>query len=186
MNQDEATRAVNELFETLAPFLMRYALRGTRSAETAEDLVQEVFMALYRDLRNGKHIDDLRAWTIGAVRNQVRKCARSSRLHCEDLLAPEAFDMMPGQAWVVESPDVDTDFGPEALRVLTRREEEVVLLRLQSMKYREIGQQLGISSKSVCTLLARAVKKLQLFCQSKPTGGKLRTFDEREVPNALQ
>jgi RNA polymerase sigma-70 factor, ECF subfamily len=184
MNQEDASKLVNELFETLSPFLMRYAMRGTRSAETAEDLVQEVFMALYRDLRNGKRIDDPRAWTVGAVRNQIRKFSRSSRLHGEDLLSPEVFDLMPGRTSIGETDS--PEFGPEALRVLTPREEEVILLRLQSMKYREIGQQLGISSKSVCTLLSRAVKKLQAFSQSRTTGEGLRGFLNGEIPNALQ
>ena len=47
------------------------------------------------------------------------------------------------------------------LSVLTPREEEVLLLRLDAMKYREIADQLGISMNSVNTLLARALRKLQ-------------------------
>jgi RNA polymerase sigma factor, sigma-70 family len=185
MDRDDAARLVNELFETLSPFLMRYATRRTKSAQTAEDLVQEAFMALYRDLRNGKHIDNPRAWTIGAVRNQVRKFSRAIRLHGEDLLSPEAFDLMPAQTGMIDEAE-SLDFGPEWLRVLTPREEEVILLRLQSMKYREIGQQLGISSKSVCTLLARAIRKLQALTQSRSSGDELRGLLEREVRNALQ
>ncbi len=51
--------------------------------------------------------------------------------------------------------------GELTLSVLTEREKEVVLLRLQSLKYREIAKQLGNSEKSVATLLARAVAKLR-------------------------
>lgn len=185
MNQEDASSLVNQLFETLSPFLMRYALRGTRSAEAAEDLVQEAFMALYRDLRNGKRIDDPRAWTIGAVRNQIRKFSRSLRLHGEDLLSPEVFDLIPARNVAADETD-SARFGPEALRVLTPREEEVILLRLQSMKYREIAQQLGISSKSVCTLLARAVRKLQAFSRSRTTGESVPGVFRGEMPNALQ
>lgn len=47
------------------------------------------------------------------------------------------------------------------LAVLSPREEEVLLLRLEAMKYREIADQLGISMNSVNTLLARALRKLQ-------------------------
>jgi RNA polymerase sigma factor (sigma-70 family) len=44
------------------------------------------------------------------------------------------------------------------LSVLSPREEEVLLLRLESLKYREIASQLGISMNSVNTLLARALQ----------------------------
>ena len=47
------------------------------------------------------------------------------------------------------------------LSVLSPREEEVLLLRLEALKYREIADQLGISINSVNTLLARALRKLQ-------------------------
>src|SRR5207245_5433388 len=47
------------------------------------------------------------------------------------------------------------------LSVLSPREEEVLLLRLEALKYREIAEQLGISMNSVNTLLARALRKLQ-------------------------
>ena len=44
---------------------------------------------------------------------------------------------------------------------LDELEEEVLLLRLETLKYREIAEQLGISINSVNTLLARALRKLQ-------------------------
>jgi DNA-directed RNA polymerase specialized sigma24 family protein len=61
----------------------------------------------------------------------------------------------------------------------------VVLPRLQSLKYREIGAQLGIGAKSVCTLLTRAIRKLRSVSDPlrERSGGSGR---EDEVPNALQ
>jgi RNA polymerase sigma-70 factor (ECF subfamily) len=170
MNQEDANRTVNHLFEFWGPFLVRYAVHMTRSFEVADDLVQEVFLALYRDLRAGKRIEDPKAWTFGAVRNQVRKHAREMRRQAEELEPSEALDRIPAApCW----PDVAADFddaAPLGLSVLSVREEEVVLLRLQSFKYREIAEKLGIGSKSVCTLLARAVKKLQIAPRSIRSG----------------
>jgi RNA polymerase sigma-70 factor (ECF subfamily) len=186
MNQEDATRTVNQLFESWGPFLVRYAVRMTRSFEVADDLVQEAFLALYRDLREGKRIDDLKGWTLGAVRNQVRKHARYLRRQAEDLEPCEALDRMAAlPSW----PDVAADFddgAPLGLSVLSVREEEVLLLRLQSLKYREIAEKLGIGSKSVCTLLARAVKKLQIASGAERTGVLGRKKPTAEVPDALQ
>jgi RNA polymerase sigma-70 factor (ECF subfamily) len=186
MNQEDATRSVNHLFESWGPFLLRYAVRMTRSFEVADDVVQETFLALFRDLRAGRHIDNLRAWTLGAVRNQVRKHARYLRHQAEELEPSEALDLMPAQPrW----PDVAADFddgAPLGLSLLSVREEEVLLLRLQSLKYREIADQLGIGPKSVCTLLARAVKKLQIASRSVRNGELGRKASSSEVPDALQ
>ena len=178
MTQVEATSLVDGLFQSLGVFLVRFAVRRTHSIELAEDIVQEAFLSLYRDLRRDKRIEDPRAWTIGAVRNQIRKHVRDSTRHREQLTANEDFDLLP--AGVAEVP-----FGePLLLAGLTPREEEVVVLRLQSMKYREIAEHLGIGAKSVCTLLARAVRKLQSKADARRSGRT--AVPGREVHSALQ
>jgi RNA polymerase sigma factor (sigma-70 family) len=186
MNQEDATSTVNQLFESWGPFLVRYAVRMTRSFEVADDVVQEAFLALYRDLCGGKRIDNPRAWIFGAVRNQVRKHARYLLRQAEELEPADVLDLMPAQPhW----PDVAADFednAPLGLSVLSCREEEVLLLRLQSFKYREIADQLGIGRKSVCTLLARAVKKLQIASRSVRNGELTRKPVRAEAPDALQ
>lgn len=182
MDQETATRVVNDLFDSLGTFLFRYALRRTGSHEVAHDLVQEAFLALYRDLRTGKQIQDPKLWTIGAVRNQIRKQARTNRRRHEDLVATEVLDLYPAPLPYADSLDHRL---PVSLSVLTPREEEVVLLRLQSLKYREIGAQLGIGAKSVCTLLTRAIRKLRSV--SDPlTPHTAERRREGEVPHALQ
>ena len=67
----------------------------------------------------------------------------------------------------------------DLLSVLSPREEEVLLLRLDALKYREIADQLGISMNSVNALLARALRKLQVSMLEK-------TKVERENRNANQ
>ncbi len=52
--------------------------------------------------------------------------------------------------------DLERLFG-----VLTTREQEVMLLRLASLKYRQIAERLDISPSAVNTLLARAIRKLR-------------------------
>ena len=56
---------------------------------------------------------------------------------------------------------IESDELEHLLRLLTEREREVLLLRLGSLKYREIGEQLGISVKTVHTLLTRALGKIR-------------------------
>lgn len=185
MDQVEASRLVNDTFGASAVFLVRYAYRRTRSMTLAEDVVQEAFLALYRDLRLGKDIREPRGWMVGAVRNQICKLARANARHGEDLFPPEKLDLMASQL-LTEEEAVSGDDAPLLLSVLSPREEEVILLRLQCLKYREIADQLGIGTKTVCTLLARAIRKLQGVPRPKVRNRSALPSTKPEVHSALQ
>ncbi len=162
MTREEASRLVEPLFDTWGPALLRYAARATGDSELAEDLVQEAFMALYTKVRGGTEIHNPKGWTLRVVRNQILKQRRTLSRRPEDCWNPGDLDSIPaGYATArFEREDVVGLFA-----VLTQREEEVVLLRLESLKYREIAAELGIGEKSVCTLLTRALRKLQLAAE---------------------
>ncbi len=159
---DQATAWVNELFETWAPCLYRYAYRMCRSRERADDFVQEAFLALYSGICAGRTVENPKAWTLSVVRHQLANWRRSNRRHPEELTPIEDLDLLPARYdEPCDRADEPDDIGVLLAR-LTPREEEVVLLRLQSLKYREIAAQIGISGKSVATLLARALRKMRL------------------------
>jgi RNA polymerase sigma factor (sigma-70 family) len=124
-------------------------------------LVQEALMALYRAAREGKEVENPKAWTFCVIRRliskQIRTHQRKTSLH-ESL---SVLDDLPAGAIVTDPTAPMLDEVTKLFSVLTRREEEVTLLRLTAMKYREIADQLGISPKSVNTLLSRALRKLQ-------------------------
>ena len=72
---------------------------------------------------------------------------------------------------------------------ITRREEEVLLLRLKALKYRRIAAQLGISPNSVKTLLARALRKMQRASSMDPPANLVPTRDdddEKGIAETLQ
>lgn len=156
MNENDSTDLVTALYDRWYISLVRYALRTTENYEIAEDLAQDTFMQLYQALRAGKRIEHPKAWTLCVLRRamnrQMKDRTRFERLE-ETEIAGETFTDMPG---VFALADIRA-----ILSVLSPREEEVLLLRLEAMKYREIADQLGISMNSVNTLLARALRKLQ-------------------------
>jgi RNA polymerase sigma factor (sigma-70 family) len=70
------------------------------------------------------------------------------------------------------------------LSVLSPREEEVLLLRLEALKYREIAEQLGISMNSVNTLLARALRKLQEATKRPANRERAKGHVDKEINRA--
>ena len=158
MSRDEATAVVNALFDSWYDAMVRYACRLTGSADAAEEVVQEAFLQLFDQLCSGTIIANPRAWTFCVVR---RGAGRRVERHLNREVSLDDTDLLENLA---TPPDCGASGDLERmLSVLTRREMEVVMLRLESMKYREIGAALGISGNSVNVLLARALRKLQAF-----------------------
>lgn len=180
MDRAKTSALVSEVFDTWAPSLVRHARHLTGSRESAEDLIQEAFLALYRELRAGKSIENPRAWTLTVVRYCAAKRLRDQARHGECLQPNEVFDGLPGGS----PPSGDEDMD-RYLSILTEREQEVILLRMECLKYREIGEQLGINDKTVATLLARALRKLKAAF-SQASRQRAATFQESNVSKALQ
>ncbi len=161
MNRDHAAQLVSALYESWYSAAVRYAYRLTSSLELAEDVVQESFMLLYRELRHGRAIGNPKGWTLVVIRRQISKQVRSYQSLDPHNLSLEFLDSMPSAMPSWKEPGFEQDDVTKSLAVLTPRELEVILLRMEALKYREIAGQLGISPNSVNTLLARALRKLQ-------------------------
>lgn len=145
-----------ELYQNWGPGLLRYAATLTHSISAAEDLVQEAFLALQHRWTAGEEIANPRGWTIVTVRNLALKRHR-------------------GQSRVVAFPRTELAAAPArddilALRALlaklTEREQEVLLLRMESLEYKEIALELGIAPGTVSALIARALSKLRQAARS--------------------
>jgi RNA polymerase sigma-70 factor (ECF subfamily) len=187
MNPKEATQLVTELFESGYPIFLRYALRATGRSDVAEDLVQEAFMQLYKAVRTGKQVDNPKAWTFCVIRRLIIKQIRTHQRKGALQEPLSVLDDLPASAFFVAPPvSASDDEVTKLFSVLTPREEEVTLLRMTSLKYREIAEQLGISPKSVNTLLARALRKLQKAAGVKGAQGSTSQYVEFIAPKTLQ
>ena len=162
MDRDDAERIINELFTSSYAATVRYAAYRCGSLELAEDLVQEAFGALYARLREGIVIKEPRAWVMKTVQNQICKAWKKNQSRLE-----QAMPRLELEEFALSSDsfggfvDPDRPYLEGFLSRLAPREREVILLRAQGLKYREIAAQLGISSNSVGRLLFRAVRKMR-------------------------
>ena len=170
MSRTEASDLVHSLFACWYPALVRYALRATGTLEVAEDVAQETFMLLYKALRSGQKIENPKGWTLCVVRRQISKQKRSAGRDLGRHMSLDILEFLPAGRLEPEQAAFQGDGASRLLSMLTPREGEVVLLRMQALKYREIAVQLGISSNSVNTLLSRALRKLTEAAREKSAG----------------
>lgn len=163
MKPNQASALLASYFDTWYSSLVRYAYWTMGSLGPAEDLVQDVFLRLYRELRGGKAIENPRAWMFSVLRHEIgRERTRRAAEVVDEALAIEQTDLQIS-AGIDGTLDrqVELDEVSGLMAALTPREQEVLLLRMASLKYREIAARLEISPSTVNALLARAIKKLK-------------------------
>jgi RNA polymerase sigma-70 factor (ECF subfamily) len=172
MSHDANRDRIDHLFDGWYSVLVNYAVRLTGSLDLAEDVVQETFYLLYRELAAGKAIANERAWTFCVVRREIGRQVYRHRTREVPLDSLE----LPSAATVHREPDEWSSL----FSLLSPREEEVMLLTMEALKYREIGGMLGISPNSVATLHRRAIAKLRaamgLQLKPAPSGGEAGLF----------
>jgi RNA polymerase sigma-70 factor (ECF subfamily) len=155
MNAGDADQVVKSLYTECYSPLVNYALRARlNTANTAEDAVQEAFLALYAELVHGGPVHSPKGWTFCVLRRQIIKFRRQELKH-RDLCSSIRH---LSSAHPAEYREIEID---GLLSVLTRREAEILQMREKPMRYAAIAAALGISVNTVKTLLSRAIRKLQ-------------------------
>jgi len=183
--RDAAKSLVSGLFTDWYGPLVRYARRATGSLDCAEDIVQASFMELYRALLCGKAITNPRAWTLSVVKREIVDRFRERGRHGGVFLPLSDARYVAGPHSETVTFDEEQERLTRLLAVLSQREEEVLLLRVKALKYRQIAVELKISVNSVKTLLARAMRKMQR-ASAAAASGRTGSMRDDTISDALQ
>lgn len=153
------------LFDAFRDPLLRYVCSFGMPMGEAEELVQDVFVALFRHLRNGGARTNLRGWLFRVAHNMaLKRRARQQREHQRLRDGVDAAGFVVGPA---EDPEAQLRRRERRRRVaavleaLPERDRHCVRLRGSGLRYREIAKVLGISLGSVAKSLTRALARLQ-------------------------
>jgi len=143
--------------------VFRTARAVVRDAALAEDVTQEVFLRLYRNLNATPGEDLLRAWLLRVTLNVARNTLRGqSRSMVRD---NEYHKSTADSGWLTEAPEVDYERKvaiEETRRALDKIKEPMrscLLLKQQGLSYREIATSLSIKETNVGSLVARGRKE---------------------------
>ena len=155
------TSALATLFERHHARLYRYCLRMTGNRQTAEDLVQDVFMKILKYKANFRDDSAFAPWMFGIARNACVAHWRRAKFEA----VPEA-DLANAPA----EPHADDDHAGAQQADLVRRallalpaerREVLVLSRYEFKTYEEIARALGCSAEAVKVRAHRAIKQLR-------------------------
>jgi len=153
---------VAQLFQEARDDVYRYLLSLGLYPPQAQEGAQEVFLRLYVTLKKGEDIQNPRAWIFRVAHNLGLKIrARQSSQAPFDadleykLSSPE---MNPEESLIDREQSVRFY---RAIERLSEQQKRCLFLRLEGLRYPEIGSVLGISASAVGEFLRRAISRLK-------------------------
>ena len=154
------------LYRELRKPLLRYLVCLGLSADEAQDVVQDAFLSLQRHLAAGGSQENIRSWLFRVAHNRARNRQKSYDRSFAAPLDAEIEASMLDEATPEHAVLEKEKFQRlgNAIRLLTRAERECLLLRAGGLRYREIGEVLGIATSTVGDTVERAIKKLAEKC----------------------
>lgn len=155
---------VMQLFEELRNPLLRYSLSFGLPIHDAEEVIQEVFLALFRHLHLDRSRANIRGWLFRVAHNLALK----QRLANQTLVQRAVEEVNPAEEHVDPAP------GPEELvsaaqrrgrllavvQALPESDQHCLRLRAEGLRYREIAAVLGMSLGAVSISLTRSLARL--------------------------
>ena len=171
---DEA--AYEQLVTDFSPWMRRVARKHVHSDGLAEDIVQETWLAVLRELDTFQGRSSLKTWIFQILVNQAKSAGRRERRvitmdpldHGIDPPGASASWPSAGMAASAARPE-DLVIADEAARTilaavaaLPPRDAQIIALRdIQGLSAPEAAEQLGISSGNQRVLLHRARARLR-------------------------
>ncbi len=150
------------LFEEARDDVYRYLLTLGLHPPSAQEAVQEVFLRLYTALRKGEEIQNPRAWVFRVAHNYGLK--QRERQMAEAPFDPELAMRLTSRGEDPERSLLEreklTRFH-RAVESLSEQQKRCLFLRMEGLRYPEIGAALGISPSAVGEFLRRALARLR-------------------------
>lgn len=154
---------VMELFDEFRCPLLRYSLSLGLSIHDAEEVVQDVFLALFRHLQLGRSRKNLRGWLFRVAHNLTLKKRLANRTvvqrsaddasmteHADPAPDPEEQLMVAQRRYRLQA----------VVQALPENDQHCLRLRAEGLRYREISTVLGLSLGAISISLTRSLARL--------------------------
>lgn len=153
---------VSQLFEESREDVYRYLMTLGLDPARAQECTQEVFLRLYASLKKGEQIQNPRGWIFRVAHNYGLK-VRARQIN-EASFDP---DLESSLARSTHTPEHDLLERERMLRFhravenLSDQQKRCLFLRMEGLRYPEIGAAMGISASAVGEFLRRAMVRLR-------------------------
>jgi RNA polymerase sigma-70 factor (ECF subfamily) len=161
--------AFNDLLKRYYSAVYNLVAHSVRSHEEREDLIQEVFIKVYRNLGKFRFEASFSTWLYRITRNMLIDRSRKKAIHPVSMESEEGGitigdrvqdHRMNPEGFILES---DSDITlRDALMKLDENHRHILILReMEGLSYRELAKVLEINTGTVKSRLARAREELK-------------------------
>jgi len=156
--------AFEEVYKATSGFVYNVALRITRNSSDAEEVAQDVFMKIYRNLKDFQFRSSFKTWayriTVNTAINHYRKSARETK---DIIKYDNVIESLPATSSTGE--DIirgDNEARLNALLGMLSAEHKacLILREIEELSYQEIAVTLKIPVNTVRSRLKRARQAL--------------------------
>lgn len=155
--------AFDEIYLRHWAALTRYAYRLTGSATEAGDIVQDVFVSLWRRRDEFTPSGALQAYLYKCVRNLSLRYLEKN-IHQQRYLESLSFfagQLQEGDVFIAECRDLETKLNGAVARLPEKMRDVFLLSRHEHLSHREIANKLGIAETTVKKQVSNALKLLR-------------------------
>lgn len=155
--------AFESLFKTHFKELCFFAQRYVKDIETARELVQESFVALWEKRLNIDVSKSVRAYLGSSVYNKCLNYLRDNKKFNKDILAAEQLYPMNNkhESDILVFKEIKNKIDNSIDELPEKCKEIFVLSRYENLKYHEIADKLNISVKTVESQMSKALQHLR-------------------------
>jgi RNA polymerase sigma-70 factor (ECF subfamily) len=154
------------LFERHHRGVYRFCLQMTRNPESAEDVVQEVFMNVLRKARSFRHDGTFKAWLFNIARNATLGYLRKNKRHTQ--MAP--LEEHTPSTLVDDQSAEHAAAGAQQINLLQKAlarlpghfQEVIWLGRFEFATFEELAQALGCKTGTARVRMHRAMQQLNV------------------------
>ncbi len=150
------------LYKTYSQRLIHFSRRYVLDKQTAENIIQDVFLRIWKNKENLDPTKNVQSYLFTAVKNESLKQLRHlsvEKQQQENVSRLSMVELTPDET--IDKNELREELN-KAINDLPEKCHEIFTMsRFDQLKYSEIADILGISIKTVEAQMGRALKKLR-------------------------
>jgi RNA polymerase sigma-70 factor, ECF subfamily len=166
------SQAIRELYDAYADPVRRYCYARLGDVEAAQDCVQEVFVCIWKGVKNFEYRGDLSftAWLYTIANNVLVSYVRKRKRVQQVSLTPE-LNLTDQKSFDTARTICDRLSLRHAIEQLTPEQQQVITLKFfVGLSNLEIAEAVGRTEGAVKALQHRAINRLQQMLANERTG----------------